>query len=318
MVPAPMSGYGDRAWREMCRRMGCDLVVVPIISADGLIRDDAKTAALIDTDGEAPPVAVQLFGKEPASMAEAARRIEAAGHSAVDLNLGCPAKRVVRHEGGSALLKNPDQVRAVVAAMRAAVSVPLTVKLRASWDGAEPGPAELARIVEGEGADALAIHARTSRQMYTGRAHWPWIAEAKEAVNIPVIGNGDILKGEDAARMIRETGCDAAMVGRGMLGNPWLLRDALTWVRADGTPDPPPAPPSAADRLATLVDHARLMARHLGEPRGVILFRKHAVRYVKGLRNSKVLKQALTACETVAAVEEAVAAFLERTGEEDF
>jgi nifR3 family TIM-barrel protein len=309
VVPAPMSGYGDRAWRELARSMGCDLVHVPMISAEGLARDDAKTRALIDVEGEAPPVAVQLFGTRPEALAEASRKVEALGVAAVDLNLGCPARRVVRHEGGVALLKHPDLVRDILAAMRQAVALPLTVKTRTGWERPDPDTLEIARIVEGEGADALALHARTGRQQFTGRADWRWIAAAREAVAIPVIGNGDIESGEDAWRMQRETGCDAVMIGRAAVGRPWLWREALAWLAAEGPPPGPPASPGRDERLDTLIEHARLMAGHRGEPRGIVEFRKHAVRYVRGMRGGKSLKQTLVTCSTLDEVQQAVRAF---------
>jgi nifR3 family TIM-barrel protein len=312
-----MSGYGDRAWREIARRMGCALVVVPIVSAEGLARDDVKTSALIDIAGEPPPIAVQLFGARAEPLAEAARRVEALGASAVDLNLGCPARRVVQNEGGAALLRYPDRVARLVAAMRRAVTIPLTVKMRAGWDVCGPPAVEIARIVAAEGADALTVHGRTGRQQFKGAADWQPIAEIKAAVAIPVIGNGDVRTGEDAWRMRRETGCDAVMIGRGALGNPWLLRDALAWLAADGPPHPESLPPpTLPDRIDMLVAHARLMARYRGEPRGIIEFRKHAVHYLKGVRDAKRLKQQLVAATTLAQVEHASCSYYPTVGEE--
>lgn len=306
VVPAPMAGYGDRACRDVARRMGCRLVFVPMISAEGILHGDTKTHALVDIEGEAAPVAVQLFGTRPEALAEAARWVESHGASVVDLNLGCPARRIVANGGGAALLQHPDLVADLVGTIRRAVNISFTVKMRAGWDDGGTCTAELARIVEAEGADALAVHGRTGRQMFTGHANWQWIAAAKEAVSIPVLGNGDIHTGEDAWRMRRETNCDAVMIGRAATGNPWVLRDALAW---SGGADPPrqtPAPPDDQERLETLLDHVRRMAGCRGEPRGVIEFRKHAVAYVKGMRGARALKQTLVACETVADVERAL------------
>ena len=317
VVPAPMSGFADRSWREIARRMGCELVVVPMVSAEGLVRDDAKTRALVDIEGEAAPVAVQLFGTRPEALAEAARRVEAMGASAVDLNLGCPTRRVVRHEGGAALLKHPDLVARLMGALRRAVAIAVTVKMRAGWDETGPCAVELARVVEGEGADAIALHARTGRQQFAGAADWRWITAVKAAVTIPVIGNGDVCSGEDAWRMQRETGCDAVMIGRAAVGNPWLWREALSATRrtaAGGPPDDQPAPPSLRERLDMLLEHARLMAHYRGEPRGVIEFRKHAVRYVKGMPGARAIKTTLMACTTIAEIEQAVATEQPTTG----
>lgn len=305
-MAAPLSGFSDRAWRDISRRMGCPLLFVPMISAEGLVRGDLKTRILIDIGGEARPIAVQLFGSRPEALAEAARQIADMGASAVDLNLGCPAHRVVRHEGGAALLKHPDLVTQLVRAMRQAVAIPLTVKMRAGWDESGPSAVEIARIIEAEGADALTVHGRTGRQQFKGVADWRPIADIKVAIRIPVIGNGDVRTGEDAWRMRRETGCDAVMIGRGSLGNPWLWRETLAWLAAGGPPDNPPIPPTLRERLDMLVEHARLMTRYRGEPRGAIEFRKHAVHYLKGMRDAKSLKKALMACMAVLEIERAV------------
>ena len=306
VVPAPMSGYGDRAWREVARRMGCQLLTVPIISAEGLARGEAKTRSLIDIEGEPRPIAVQLFGSRPEALAEAARQVEAIGASAVDLNLGCPARRVVRHEGGAALLKHPDLVARLVGAMRRVVAVPLTVKMRAGWDERSPSAVEIARVVEAEGADAVTVHGRTGCQQFQGAADWQPIAEVKAAVRIPVIGNGDVRTGEDAWRMRRETGCDAVMIGRGALGNPWLWRDALAWLVAEGPPDDPLPPPTRQEKLEMLMEHVRLMVLYKGERRGVIEFRKHAAHYLRGVHGSKALRQKLMAFTEIAEIEQAV------------
>jgi len=310
VIPAPMSGYTDRAMRDVARRMGCTYTVVPLVSAEGLARDDRGTRALLDIGGEPRPVCVQLFGARPEALAESARRAQELGASAVDLNLGCPARRVVRHEGGVGLMKNPEHVRAIVAAMRRAVTIPLTVKLRAGWDCTGfPTAVEIARILEGEGADAVTVHGRTARQMFTGQADWRWVAEVRQAVAIPVIGNGDICSGEHAWRMLRQTACQAVMIGRGAIGNPWVLRDALAWIEADGPPADPPPEPTVDERLAMMLDHLCLMAGYRGEARAAIEFRKHATRYIRGITYAKPLKQALVSATSVAQVEQAVAAF---------
>jgi nifR3 family TIM-barrel protein len=301
-----MSGYSDRAAREIWRRVGCELVIVPLISAEGLVRDDPKTWRLVDIVGEAPPVAVQVFGRRPEALAEAARRIEAAGVSGVDLNLGCPARKVVRHDNGAGLLKHPGLVREIVASMRRAVAIALTVKIRAGWDEGSPPAEELARIIEGEGADAIAIHGRTGRQMFRGAADWRSIAAVKAAVSIPVIGNGDVRSHEDAWRMVCETGCDGVMIGRAAIGNPWLLRDARIRLESGGRTDGLPEPPTPGDRIEMMLEHLRMMVRFAGEPRAVIEFRKHAVHYLKGIAGAKLLKSALLTARTLGEVEKAV------------
>ncbi|MCX8038704.1 MAG: tRNA dihydrouridine synthase DusB [Candidatus Sumerlaeia bacterium] len=309
VVPAPMSGYSDRAWREIARAMGCNYLIVPLVSAEGLARADVKTEALVDIEGERRPVVVQLFGSRPASLAAAAQRLEARGVSAIDLNLGCPARRIVAHDGGAALLKHPRLVAELMHALRSAVHCPVTAKIRAGWDESSPPAVEIARILEAEGAAAIAIHARTGRQQFKGTADWRVIAAVKQAVRIPVIGNGDIRSGADAWRMCCETGCDAVMIGRAAIGNPWLWREALAWLAAEGPPPTPPAPPSLAERLDMLRQHAALMARYRGEPRGIVEFRKHAVQYLRGVRNSRPLKHVFLSCTTLADIAAAIEAF---------
>jgi len=304
-----MSGFSDRAWRDIAHRMGCQLLIVPMISAEGLARADSKTRALIDIEGEGRPIVVQLFGSRPEALGDAACQVEAMGASAVDLNLGCPARRVVRHEGGAALLKDPKSVARLVRAMRKAVGIPVTVKMRTAWDESSPRAVELARIIEAEGGDALTVHGRTARQQFRGVADWSPIAEIKAAIGIPVIGNGDVRAGEDAWRMQCQTGCDAVMIGRGALGNPWLWRDALAWLAAEGPPDKPLLPAPLSERLDMLLEHARLMVLYRGETRGAVEFRKHAVHYLKGVHGAKSLKQVLVGCTTIAQIEQAVENF---------
>jgi len=314
VVPAPMAGYGDRAWREIIRRMGCRLVVVPMVSAEGLARGDRKTLGLLDIEGEIAPVVVQIFGSRPEGLAEAARRLESLGVSGVDLNFGCPARRVAAHGGGAAVLKNPALLADLVGAVRRAVALPLTVKMRAGWDESAPGVEELVRVAEGEGADAIALHARTGKQMFTGEADWDRIAEAKRAATVPIIGNGDIRSGEDALRMMRLTGCDAVMIGRAALGNPWLFAEALDRLGALGRSGESSRQPSPDERLEMMLEHARLAARWKGEVRGIVEFRKHAVCYVRGLRGAKHLRQALVSCSTLSEVERAVESYRRRAG----
>ncbi len=316
VVPAPLCGISDRAWRILAREQGCTLTCTQMVSCEAVVYDDPKTWGLLDIEGEAAEglVAVQLLGHRPETLAEAARRLEAKGAALVDLNMGCPARKVVNSSGGSALLRQPEQVRAILRAMRAAIRIPLTVKIRAGWSESGREAFEIARIAEGEGVDAVILHARTREQAYKGRADWSLIAALREQLRVPVIGNGDVFCADDAERMRRETNCAAVMIGRGAMGNPWLLGACVARLR--GEPDPPA--PLLAERIAMMRRHARLMAARRGEGRGVIEFRKHAVAYLRGLRGSHVVKCALMKTHTLAELETCLDSALERASGQEF
>ena len=324
IVPAPLCNVSDRPFRDLVRAMGGDLVYTQMITAEGLVRNDSKTWRLLDTVGEAPPVCVQLVGAVPDSLAGAARLIEESGAVIVDLNLGCPAHKITGNECGSALMRDPGLVLRIVKAIRRAVRIPFTVKMRAGWGGGEFTAIELARMCEAEGVDAVALHARTREQGYRGHADWTLIARLKQAMGIPVIGNGDVTSPADAVRMLRETGCDAVMIGRGLMGNPWLMRactraagDYLAgiirdesevpgdaWVLTDdgGTHVPVRVPyymkeVTLDERLDLVLTHTRLMVSSKGERRGVLEMRKHSQNYTRGIRGCKLLRERLMKIE---------------------
>jgi tRNA-dihydrouridine synthase B len=282
LLPAPMCGYTDRPFRDLLRVMGAHLVCTEMYSSEAMARADPKTWRLMDYPGEEPPVSVQIFGTRPDLMAESARIAVRLGAAVVDLNMGCPAKKIVRVGCGAALAENLPLARRICQAVRAAVEVPVTLKTR--WQ--ENGQAlEIARMCEGEGLDAIALHARTRAQAYSGTANWAWIARFKETVSIPVIGNGDVWTAADAARMRAETGCDAVMAGRGLVGNPWLVRDVAQQMETGVAPEPP----SDQERLGVLFAHARFMHLHRGE-KGLIEFRKHCVGYLKGMEGARAAR----------------------------
>ena len=301
-LSAPMADYTDRAFREIMRDMGARLIHTEMYSSEAIARGDPKTDRLMDFGGETPPVIVQLLGQRPDLMAESARGVERLGAQGIDINMGCPARKVVHAGGGAALAENFPRAVAVVRAVRAATPLPVTVKMRWMDQGRT---LRLAQACEAEGADAIALHARTRAQAYGGTAHWPWIAELKRALGVPVIGNGDVLTAADAWRMRRETGCDAVMAGRGLVGNAWLMREAMAALRSEdytapdsaGPPTVSPAP-SDADRLALCWRHGQLMFEHKGQ-HGLIEFRKHAARYILGLPGARAARPELMQVLTV-------------------
>jgi tRNA-dihydrouridine synthase B len=301
VVPAPMCGYSDRPWREVLRERGAGLVCTEMLSIEGLARGHEKTFALMAIEGEKPPVSVQIFGTRPEAAAEAAKILEDHGATVVDFNMGCPARKVVGGRGGAALLKDPDLAGRIVGAVARAISIPLTVKMRWSWDEEGSSALEVARICEAEGAAGVCLHARSREAGFGGAAKWEHIAELKAAVGIPVIGNGDVRSSADALAMREQTHCDAVMIGRALIGNPWLLSAALEALET-GRPagESMPAP---SERFATMLSHGRLMAKWKGEARGLREFRKHAVAYLKGLPKSRSIKNELMKVETVEELE---------------
>jgi nifR3 family TIM-barrel protein len=326
-----MCNISDRPFRGLARVMGADLVFTQMVSAEGLVRNDEGTWRILDIAGEEPPVTVQLLGSHPESLARAAQILEEQGAAIVDLNMGCPARKVTGSNCGSALMRQPALVAQIVRAIRGAIRIPFTVKMRAGWDDRDIAAVELARICEAEGADAVTLHARTRQQGYSGHADWRLIRRLKEALRVPVVGNGDITSPADAIRMFRETGCDAVMIGRGLIGNPWLLRacqravgdylagrirdesevpgDEMVTVEEEGIARPVRVPyymkeVSVEERLSLVLEHTRLMVAAKGERRGVLEMRKHSQHYIRGLRGCKKLRERLMEVETLAGVED--------------
>lgn len=328
-----MCNVSDRPFRALTRAAGAHLVTTQMISAEGLIRGDEGTNRLLDLTPDDPPVSVQLLGSDPERLAEAAQILEQRGATIVDLNMGCPARKITGNDCGSALMKQPDLVARIVRTIKPRLRVPFTVKLRAGWDGKDVSGIELARRCRDEGADAVALHARTRQQGYSGEADWTLIARLKEVLDVPVIGNGDITSPDDAVRMLRETGCDAIMIGRGLIGNPWLLRacdnaiadylagrithesqvpgDEMVLLE-DGENHVPLKVPyymknvGLDERLSLMLTHTRLMVEVKGERRGVLEMRKHSQHYLKGLRGSKLMRERLMKIENLADIERLV------------
>lgn len=255
LVLAPMAGETGSVLRVLCKRLGAGLVCTELTSSHGLYFGNQRTQDYLRWTEEEHPIAAQLFGAEPDMMYEAARRCCEAGADLVDINMGCWVPKVAKTGAGASLLKDIPRAEAVMRAVVRGSSVPVTVKTRVGWDGCVGSALELARAAEACGVRAIAIHGRTAQQGFTGQADWRPIAEVKQTVGIPVIGNGDVRTPEDAARMFRETGCDAVMVGRAALGNPWIFREIEGYLRRETA-----APPTARERLELTREHARLLA----------------------------------------------------------
>jgi len=276
---APMAGITNLPFRLLSRDFGCALAFTEMISATGLARESSKSFHYLCSSSLDKPLAVQLFGPDPLILAEGARIAAGAGADLIDLNMGCPARKVVRTGAGSALLKNPLQIGSIVRAVRKAVSLPLTVKIRSGWSRGQVNALEVARLAEDCGADAVIVHPRTAEQGFGGRAEWDIIREVKQALRIPVIGNGDICSAADALRMVKSTGCDGVLIGRGALGNPWLIAEVISFLAGRDVF----AHPSLRERENVILRHLEMEIQHNGERCGLRNFRKHLLWYTKGL-----------------------------------
>jgi tRNA-dihydrouridine synthase B len=286
---APMAGITDKAFRLMAREHGCGLVYTEMISAKALTYKNMKTKALLNLEGEDPPVAVQLFGSEPGIMAAGAKMAETAGAQIIDINMGCPVPKVVKNGEGSALLEQPKLAAEIVRMMSKAVSVPITAKIRSGWNQENVVAVSFAREMEKAGISAITVHGRTREQYYTGTADWTIIKQVKEAVSIPVIGNGDLWTAQDAQRMLEETGCDAIMLARGVCGNPWLISQVCRYLE-QGEKILPLEP---QEKIKGALKHLDLAVKLKGESLGVKEMRKHLVWYLKGMPHTASLKEAI-------------------------
>jgi nifR3 family TIM-barrel protein len=300
---APMAGQTNRGYRELVREVGdCGLVCTELLSSHAIHYKSKKTFKMFDWDAEESPFAVQLFGSDPAMMAEAAEVVAEHGADIVDLNMGCWVPKVAKKNGaGAALLKDVCAATAVVKAMVDAVDVPVTVKIRAGWEPGQMTAVEFAKAAEGVGVQAIAVHARYASQGFTGEPDWDIIRQVKEAVNIPVMGNGDVTTADEAARMFRETGCDAIMIGRGALGKPWIFRH-IRHALQTGEILPEPSP---QEKAAYCLQHARLSLRttNFEEIAAVRELRGQLTKYAFGIPGAAQLRDGLVRCESLADIE---------------
>ena len=296
---APMAGISNLPYRRIMKSFGAGLVFSEMISANGLCRGGKQTLGLLVSNPDERPLGIQLFGEDPLLLARAATLAE--DHAdLIDINLGCPVTKVVRSGAGSALLRNPAQIATIVAAVRRATRLPLTVKIRSGWSVQSVNYLETAHIAETEGADAVTLHPRTRCQGFSGHSDWEHLRKLKAAVKIPVIGSGDIFTADDALRMLRETGCNGVMIGRGGYGNPWLIRDIKA--RLENQPTPPP--PSSADRMEVALQHLRLHLESFGPRKTLLDMRKHLCWYSRGLAEAANFRAAINHAQSMAEMED--------------
>lgn len=287
IVLAPMAGISNSAYRRICKEMGCGLIYAEMVSDKAITFSNKKTLDMLYMTEEERPLAQQIFGSDVDSFVEAAKYINDNMHpDIIDINMGCPVPKVaVRSQAGSALLKTPEKIYEIVSAVVKAVNVPVTVKIRSGWDSKSINAVEVAKVIEKAGASAICVHPRTRSQGYSGKSDWNIIKDVKKAVSIPVIGNGDIKTPYDAKRMLEETGCDAVMIGRGVLGNPWLIKNTINYLDGKEVIEP-----SLIDRVNMCLKHLSLLLDLKGEKIAALEIRNHIGWYFKGVKGANELK----------------------------
>lgn len=296
VVLAPMAGISNTSYRKIIKEMGAGLIYAEMVSDKALTYGNDKTFDLLKMSEEERPISQQIFGSDVTSFVEAAKIVESTMKpDIIDINMGCPVPKVaIKNQAGSALLKNPDKIYEIVKAVVEGVKVPVTVKIRSGWDEKSINAVEVAKVVEKAGASAITIHARTRSQGYSGKADWNIIKEVKEAVSIPVIGNGDIISPYKAKEMLEMTKCDAVMIGRGVLGNPWLIKECVEYLE-NGTI---PKEVTIKEKIAMMKKHYKLLLEDKNEKLALLEIRSHIIWYLKGLPHSKEMKNKICSCKT--------------------
>ncbi len=301
IILAPMAGITNIAFRKIIKQFGAGLVYSEMVSDKAILYGNKKTIEMLNVDESEHPISMQVFGGDLESIVEAAKYIDQNSNcDIIDINMGCPVNKVLKSDAGSKLLLYPNKIYEIVKATVEAVSKPVTVKIRIGFDFEHINCVEVAKLIEKAGASAIAIHGRTRSQMYEGKADWSWIKKVKEAVNIPVIGNGDVRTAKDAKRMIDETGVDAVMVGRAALGNPWVVKQMVAYVE-DGIEL---EDPTYEDRIKQCLKHAQELIEFEGERLAIREMRGHAPWYIKGIKSSSYVKNKLSKIETYQELEE--------------
>ena len=294
LILAPMAGVTDLPFRLLCKEQGCDVLYTEMVSAKAILYKNRNTEPLMRYENCEHPIGLQLFGSDPDIMAEIAGRVQERGYDFIDVNMGCPVPKIVNNGEGSALMKNPKLVEEILTALVKKVKKPVTVKFRKGFDDDHINAVEIARIAESCGVSAVAVHGRTRAQFYSGKADWDIIRRVKEAVKIPVIGNGDIFTPEDAKRMLEETGCDGLMIARGAKGNPWIFSRTLHYLETGELL----GPPDKEELKETILRHAQLQIQFKGEYLGLCEMRKHLSWYTVGLPHSSSLRNDVNQTET--------------------
>ena len=293
-ILAPMAGVTDLPFRLLCREMGAGLLCMEMVSAKAVLYGNKNTESLLKIHPDEPPVSLQLFGSDPDIMSEIAKRMEERPFTFLDINMGCPVPKIVKNSEGSALMQNPRLVHEIVSKVAGAIQKPVTVKIRKGFDDDHVNAVEIAKIIEDAGGAAVAVHGRTREQYYSGNADWDIIRQVKEAVSIPVIGNGDVTDGKDAQRMFEETGCDGVMIGRGAQGNPWIFQDLIHFEETGQEPKKR----SAGEVREMMLRHAKLQMEYKGDYTAIREMRKHVAWYTTGFPNSARLRNEINHAES--------------------
>lgn len=296
IVVAPMAGISNMTFRRICKSMGASLVVAEMVSDKAITYGNEKTFELLRMNDDERPISQQIFGSDVKSFVEAAKIVEEKMKpDIIDINMGCPVPKVaVKNQAGSALLKNPEKVGEIIKAVVGAVNVPVTVKIRSGWDQSSINAVEIAKIAEANGASAITVHARTRAQGYAGKADWNIIKEVVNAVDIPVIGNGDVISCYDAKKMLDETGCSAVMIGRGLLGNPWLIKECVEYLESGKLPEVI----DYNEKIDMMEYHLNKLCEDKTEKQAVLEIRNHLLNYLKGLPENKEVKNQVCRCKS--------------------